>query len=358
MVAPEIKVLVVDDSIVARTILTKIISSAPGMQVVASAGNGQEALALISRLDPDVICTDLHMPLMDGLALTRRVMAESPRPILVVSVSVQQSNIDNIFNLLAAGAVDIFPKPKGTAAADYEWNSAALISKIRVVAGVHTFQRPLKITKPAPQAIPRVVSPTAPPLRVGVIGASTGGPPVLAGLLAQLPAAFPLPLVCVQHIDAMFLPDLVAWLASQCRLKVKIADNGELMQPGFVYFPQAGSHLTLNLGGRFQAETNGKTEWPTNGHCPSITVTMQALATHFGPAVIGILLTGMGKDGADGLLAIARAGGVTIAQNQASCAVFGMPKEAIALGAAQHILPPDQIARVLTQQIAARQTAQ
>ncbi|MGA9381772.1 MAG: CheB methylesterase domain-containing protein, partial [Phormidium sp.] len=179
------------------------------------------------------------------------------------------------------------------------------------------------------------------------IGASTGGPQALNNILSQLPINFPLPVLCVQHISEGFLQGLVDWLGSECQLPVKIAKFGEIPQPGVVYFPPEGRHLELDNFGKFLC-TNSP---PVSGHRPSVTVTFASVAKCYGAANIAVLLTGMGRDGADGMLAIAQAGGITIAQDEASSVVFGMPKEAIALGAAKHILPINQIATMLLKQL-------
>jgi two-component system chemotaxis response regulator CheB len=179
------------------------------------------------------------------------------------------------------------------------------------------------------------------------IGASTGGPQALQTILAQLPANFPVPVVCTQHMSDGFLQGLVNWLASESQLQVKIAQVGELPSPGAVYFAPERSHLELDARGRFSYSMSPLVD----GHRPSVTVTFKSIANFYGRATVGILLTGMGRDGATGMQAIAQAGGLTIAQDEKSSVVFGMPKEAIALGAAQHILPPQEIAPLLLSKI-------
>lgn len=372
-----IRVLLVEDSPIASTLWQRSLALETDIQVVGIAGDGKEALELLPKLNPDVICTDLHMPKMDGLALIQAVMATAPRPILVVSISVEQTrDQENIFRLLEAGAIDVFPKPRDGLSGSYKSLSGQLAQKIRVVAGVKVFtRRATSLNPPLPSKLNssgttppncelRWRSPSlseAPPLaklpRRGqkargttnyeliAIGASTGGPQTLQAILPALRADFPIPIVCVQHISAGFLESFVAWLNSSCALKIAIAQSGQLPRAGTVYLAPDGQHLVIDNRGYLATQTAD----PIDGHCPSVTALFESVARVYGRKSAGILLTGMGRDGARGLQAIAAAGGMTIAQNEASCIVFGMPKEAIALGAAGHVLSPQAIVQFLQQ---------
>jgi len=338
-----IRVLLIDDSPLVLHILQRMLSRFPEIQVVGTAANGREALDLLPALNPDVICVDLHMPVMNGLEFTREAMENYPRPILVVSVSVEPGS-PNVFRVLEAGAVDILPKPRDILGANLDKLANELASKIRILSGVRVFRRHNNVhaAKPAPKltAIPR---PQA-ALRMVVIGASTGGPQALREILGNLPAKFPLPVVCIQHIGSSFLAEMVMWLAEICPLPVRKAVHGETPQAGVVYFAPEDVHLELdNGGGRFALSLTA----PFDGHRPSVTVTMRAAARCFGAGAVGVLLTGMGRDGADGMVSIAAAGGITIAQDEASSTVYGMPKQAVELGAVQHILSLEQIAPAL-----------
>ncbi|MCC2668977.1 MAG: response regulator receiver modulated CheB methylesterase [Armatimonadetes bacterium] len=341
-----IRVLLVDHSPAALTTLKRMLAASPGISVVGTASTGQAALQMIPRLQPDVICTDLVMPGMDGLQLTREVMARFPRPILVVSSAGRAKVGDPV---LEAGALDILPKPAGETAADYERLTRDLAAKIRIVAGVHVFRRANGATRVGAEApTPAAPAPRgrrAADARLVVIGASTGGPLVLRAIVEQLPENYALPVICVQHISNGFLAGLVDWLGGQARVRVKIAESGEQPTGGTVYFPAENSHLELDAHGNL-LNTHKP---PMDGHRPSITTTMLSVASYYGNSAVGVLLTGMGTDGAAGLLAIAEGGGMTIAQDEASCVVFGMPKDAIARGAAQHVLPPAEIARLLSE---------
>lgn len=354
-----IKVLIVEDSPVVTIILKRILASSPEIEVVGTAGNGLEALQLMPKVEPDVICTDLHMSKMDGLELTQTVMTTAPKPILVISASVQKENHENVFKLLEAGAVDIFPKPAAGLKSDYDRAAQELISKIKILSGVSVFTHrhpksnsrsglnPEKFQLPVYNHYLERYGPSydkTKSYRIIAIGASTGGPQALYNIFSKLPASLPIPVICVQHISEGFLQGLVNWLAGGCKLPVRIALAGEFPKPGTIYFSPERYHLLLNDRGRFiysKAPSEG-------GHRPSVTVMMKSVAQFYGKRTVGILLTGMGKDGAEGMQAIARAGGFTIAQDEKTCVVFGMPKEAIALGGIQKILPVTAIAPLLS----------
>lgn len=372
-----IKVLIVEDSPVVTVILKRIFAS-PEIEVVGTARNGIEGLKLIPQVQPDVICTDLHMAQMNGLEFTREVMSKYPRPILVISASVQPEDTYNVFQLIDAGAVDVFPKPRSHSPQDYELLKQELISKIKVLSGVAVFTLRRRNTGMGergsigewrtkresllntqlstlplsyfsiPKSIPSSLS--LGKSKIVAIGASTGGPQALQSILGHLPKNFPLPIVCIQHISEGFLAGLVNWLGAECKLPVKIATIGDLPQPGIVYFPPEGRHLELSAQGRFVCSSSP----PLSGHRPSVTVTFNSVAKFYGSSTIGILLTGMGRDGAEGLLAISQAGGMTIAQDEATSIVFGMPKEAIALGAAKLIMPVHAIAPYLLDRLKIR----
>lgn len=338
-----IRVLVVDDSLITLAIIKRMLANAPGIRVAGTATNGREALDMIPSLQPDVICTDLHMPVMDGLEFTRAVMEKFPRPILVLSVSVQKEQADNIFRLLEAGAIDVMAKPRGTGIADYELDAQELIGKIRVLAGVVAIRRRRKEPYAAaapPNHLPQIESA---PLSIVGIGASTGGPQAFQEILSHLPGDLPVPLLCVQHISEGFMQGLVDWLAQKSQLRIVTAETGILPQPGTAYFPRDGSHLALDRQGRLECSNAP----PYGGHRPSISVTFKSLARLYGKNAGGVLLTGMGRDGVEGMQAIAQGGGITIAQDEESSTIFGMPKEAIAANAAHYVLPLAKIAPTL-----------
>lgn len=341
---PPIRLLLVDDSLLTLTILKRILSATPEIRVVGTATNGQEALDIIPALQPDVICTDLHMPVMDGLELTKAVMERFPCPILVLSVSVQKEQTSTIFRVLEAGAIDVMAKPLGEVGMDYRLDGRELIGKIKILAGVVAIRKRRKATgviTPAPGNQLPPVEGTLPNI-IG-IGASTGGPQAFQEILTHLPGNLGVPVICVQHISEEFMQGLVDWLAPQCSLKIVMAGTGIEPQPGTVYFPSGGSHLIVDDQGRLECSSAPIYE----GHRPSVSITFKSLAQHYGKSAAGVLLTGMGRDGVDGMLAIAGAGGTTIAQDEESSIVFGMPGEAIAAGAARYVLPLPKIAPAL-----------
>lgn len=339
-----IRVLLVDDSPLSVEIIRRMLASAPEIQVVGTAGNGVEALELIPQVRPDVICTDLHMPKMNGLDMIREVMARHPLPILVLSVSVQADQKHNIFQMLEAGALDILAKPRGGLQSDFGVTAHDLITKIRILSGVKVIgKRRAAGDAVAKQMPPSLAWPAAPAPRIIGIGASTGGPQALERVLGNLPVDFPLPLVCVQHIAEGFMQGLVDWLATCCRIQVRTAKEGAAPHPGTAYFPPDDRHLEVDDAGTFRCSS----ALPFSGHRPSVDIAFSSLARRYGAAAVGVLLTGMGLDGAQGMLDIARAGGLTIAQDEESSVVFGMPRRAIELGAAKHVLPLDQIAPAL-----------
>jgi two-component system chemotaxis response regulator CheB len=324
--------------------LEQILVTSSDIEICGTAMNGKEALERIPRIKPQVICTELEMPVMDGLDLTRGIMATDPRPILVMSRFGEQEDREKTVQLFEAGALEVFPMP------DYESNhvfpasAQALINKIKILSGVMVLRRrqilPPMAMKPYDDLLGEFFQTVQ---RLVLIGASTGGPQALKEILGHLPAEFPLPIVCVQHMSQGFLQGLVDWLAVDCVLPIAIAQTEERPHAGTVYFPPEGRHLKFDADGRFLVTDGPKVD----DHLPSVTVAFQSAAYRFGHQVIGVLLTGMGQDGVDGMLAIAEQGGVTIAQNEESCVVFGMPHRAIEVKAVSHILPLQDIASML-----------
>jgi two-component system, chemotaxis family, protein-glutamate methylesterase/glutaminase len=345
-----IRVLIVEDSAVFQTVLKNIFQTVSDIEVVGTASNGEEGLALIAQLEPDVICTDFHMPKMDGLEFTKQVMNKYPRPILVISVSVQPEQRHRIFELLEAGAVDIFPKPRPGNHPDAQIDHLKLINKIKILAGVKVFRKrnTLSEGRSAKQSVKtfnRATNLTS-TTKILAIGTSTGGPQALQTIFDSLPANFPLPIVCVQHISHGFLDGLIQWLNITSKLPIQIARSGEIPQSGNIYFPPEKKHLELNGQRQFVCSDAP----PVAGHRPAVDVTFKSIARIYGRNGAAILLTGMGKDGAVGMQAIQQAGGLTIAQDRETSVIFGMPKEAIELGAAKHILPLTKIAAFLSEE--------
>jgi two-component system chemotaxis response regulator CheB len=340
IVPPPIRVMLVDDSATQLEVLRRMVEMAPGLQVVGTAVSGADALRQIPRVSPDVLVTDFSMPGMNGLELVTEVIARHPLPILVVSAWLQPHEQQTVFRLLEAGALEVMAKPALGLEQDFVVAAHKLVRSIRILSGVRVIRRR---TLPSPGKA--VVRPAAGGGRHRIVGiaASTGGPQVLQRLLGALPASYPLPIVCVQHIAEGFVGGLVSWLDSTCRIKVTTASEGAVAAPGTVYFPPDDRHIEVDAAGRLRC-SRGAT---ISGHRPSADVVFSSLALHYRSGAVGVLLTGMGEDGAEGLLAISRAGGKTIAQDEESSAVFGMPRRAIELGAAKQVLAVDMIASTL-----------
>lgn len=342
----KIRVMLVDDSPLSLELFRRMLATDPEIELVGVALNGREALAKVEAARPDVICTDLHMPVMNGAALTRELMRTRPVPILVMSVSVQASQQDNIFAMLEAGAVDILAKPLGGLDMHFDKMAGDLLLKIKVLSGVKVVRRPASgaladtDAGQSPGNLPRLAQMPQTAPRMICIGSSTGGPQALETILRALPREFPLPLLCVQHIAPGFMQGLVNWLANSCRIRVMMAESGMRPEAGTAYFPQEGRHLEVDQDGRLRCSALPA----VGGHRPSVDLAMTSLARYCWDRAAGVLLTGMGQDGALGLLEILRAGGYTIAQDEATSVVFGMPARAVELGAARAVMPLPQIA--------------
>jgi len=338
-----IKALIVDDSNVFSDILAKILQSDIDIKVIGRAVNGIEAVNLAERLNPDVITMDIQMPLMSGVEATEEIMRRHPTPIVILSSYVNKKEMNVCFDALKAGAVDVMEKPTGRTLLDYQEIEDDLIKRVKIAAGVKVFTH-LNLSKGLTDIMPgvsKVVAPKKQKTKIIVIGASTGGPIAINTILSALPPDFSVPCVVVQHIAKGFLEGFVDWLARECRIKVKIGLQNERLESGVAYFPPEDQHMGFYKNSSIRLYN----DLPQDGHRPSITLIMKAAAEVYGSGVLGVLLTGMGKDGADGLKAIKAAGGRTIAQDEETCAVFGMPKEAIENNAADHVLPIDKIAK-------------
>lgn len=326
-----IRVLIAEDSPTMRRHLASVIAEAPSLQVVGEARNGDEAVTLAASLRPDVISMDIRMPQADGLSATRRIMHENPVPVVVVSGLLEQE-VDLSFQALQAGALAVVEKPPARQDPDFQQKQRQLISTLTAMSQVNLVRRwdtgPLTgtvATAPCPQRqdAPEVV----------VIGASAGGPSALRQLLGGLPENFPLPIVVIQHMPPEFMNGLVRWLDQATPLHVQIASNNLVLERGVVNLAPGGVHLALTRQ-RGKLMIRLVAEKGAYHHQPAVDVLFQSAAQASGAGSIGILLTGMGDDGAQGLLALRRAGALTIAQDRASSIVYGMPGAAIAQGAA------------------------
>jgi two-component system chemotaxis response regulator CheB len=343
---PPIKVLIVEDSPVAREFLTYILTSDPAIQVVGTARNGLEALEAVNEKRPDVITMDIHMPMMDGFEATRQIMETMPTPIVIVSGSTGSTEVASTFKAMEAGALAVVLRPPGMNHEAFDAGSRELIQTVKLMSEIKVVRRiprTMKARVPAPAPIAQVLK-AAMGIQIVAIGASTGGPPVLQKILSGLPRDLPVPILIVQHIASGFIKGFEEWLASSTNFSVRIARHGECPLPGNAYLAPDGLHMGVESGPRIALSDHA----PENGLRPSVAYLFRTVAQMFGPRSIGVLLTGMGRDGAEELKAMKERGAITIAQDEESSVVHGMPGEAIRLGAATYVLPPDGIAAILS----------
>ncbi len=329
-----IRCLIVDDSPTFRKVLRNILASAPGVQVVGEAADGAEAVQQTLALKPDVITMDVQMPRKDGLEAITEIMKRLPTPIVVVSAAAAGDDVT--FRALEAGAVDVVEKP-GADAVTMARRSEEIRQAVRAVAGLTLVTRHERTRRSSRELVGGRTT-------VDCIGiaSSTGGPAALAKILSGLPPDFDIPILVVQHIAEGFVDALVRWLQSQCALQVKVAERGEEVVPGKVLVAPTGKHLMVSLG-RVRLDD----ALPVRGFKPSGTVLFTAMAREYGANAAGLILTGMGTDGAAGLRLIRQRGGVTLAQGEASSVVFGMPREALESGAAEIAVELEEIVPVL-----------
>lgn len=338
-----IKVLIAEDSPVVREFLIHILGSDPDIRVVGTANNGEEALEAVKRYRPDVITMDIHMPKMDGLEATRRIMETCPTPIVVVSGSSDPRENMTMFRAMEAGALAVLRRPNGIGHPDYKDNAKELVQTVKLMAEVKVVRRwPQLRREPAPPPVRTAAGKTA-TIKVIAIGASTGGPPVLQTILAMLPRDLPVPVLIVQHMASGFIASFVEWLAQSSGLPVHVAMHGEYLVPGHTYVAPDEFQMKIEHGGRVVLTKDE----PESGLRPSVSYLFRSLAEVYGGGVVAGLLTGMGRDGAEELRQLKEKGAVTFAQDKDSSVVHGMPGEAIRLDAATFILAPDKIAAVL-----------
>ncbi len=333
------RIAIVNDGLLAAEALRRVIVRAGGHDVVWIAQDGEDAVARCQRDRPDLILMDLFMPRMDGVEATRRIMTTSPCAIIVATAQVDE-HTGKVFEAMSAGALDAVSVPTFTDSETLE-GAKELLAKIEVINRLVGSPRKAKPPAGSTSAKPatRVMEKS-----VVAIGSSAGGPAALTTLLAALPGDFPAAIVIIQHVDKQFTSGLTAWFATHSKLEVRVAQEGDRLQPGVVYLAGRDRHLILS--GPTQL---GYVSHPVNtSYCPSVDVFFESLAKHWRGTAVGVLLTGMGRDGAEGLKALREAGHHTIAQDKWTSAVYGMPKAAAELDAAREILALDKIAPRLT----------
>ncbi len=341
-----IKVLVVDDSPVSRELLCHVLSSDPDIRVIGTAGSGAEAAESMKKGKPDIITMDINMPGMDGFEATRAIMETDPVPIVIVTGRPDTQEMEMSFQAIEAGALAVLKKPHGVGHPDYATEAGNLVTTVRLMSEIKVVRRwrrgPVKSTTPRGVALEPGPGESS-EIKVVAVGASTGGPPVIEGILSQLPKGFPAAVLIVQHMAEGFVEGLAEWLGKRSVLPVHVASDRSPIDPGHVYIAPDRTQMGVNANGRLSCTEDG----PENGLRPSVSYLFRSVAKVFGKNAAGILLTGMGEDGAAELKLMREKGAVTIAQDKESCVVFGMPGEAIRINAARYVLAPDRIAAVL-----------
>ncbi len=336
-----IKVLVAEGSATSRSFLVQTLESDAAICVVGAVADGQGAVDFVRETKPDVVLMEIHLPGLDGFEATRCIMETVPVPIIICSTTTNLLDVLFTFRAMEAGAVACVEKPRGGDDPESRASVAKLLAAVKLMSEVRVVRRWSKTRAPV------VVQPPAPrsPARISMIGigTSTGGPPVLQTIFTGLPKDFSVPILVVQHIASSFLPGMVEWLAQTTGFRVQIASHGIRPQAGSVYLAPDDFHMGVASSGEILL-----TREPPEAYLrPSVSYLFRSLAKTYGPNLLGVLLTGMGSDGAKELKAMKDQGATTIAQDRASSVVHGMPGEAIALGAASYVLPADKIASAL-----------
>lgn len=335
-----IRVLIADDSELTRVVLRDLLSEDPDIEVVAEVSDGRSAVEATARLRPNLVIMDVMMPVMGGLEAVAEIMAATPTPILMLSASIDPQDSRSAFAAIKSGALDVMAKPSGVVSEAFAQIARQLIAKVKTLSRIrviHHYRAQRSRSEPARVALPPG------PRRILAIGASTGGPKAVLQVLQGLPGNLPAAVLVVQHIADGFAPGFADWLDRETALPVRLASSGCELQPGRVLVAPNKVHLTVRQERIFLEDTP-----PLHNCRPAVDALFLSLANQrLAPETVAVLLTGMGSDGAVGLESLHKQGGYTIAQDEASCAVFGMPKAAIERGAAAQVLPLDNIAGVV-----------
>jgi two-component system, chemotaxis family, protein-glutamate methylesterase/glutaminase len=345
-----IKVLIVEDVPSIQKYMMFILSYDPEIQIIGTAGSGEEAIQILKQMKPDVITMDINMPGMGGIKATRCIMETMPLPIVIVSGSLDPKEVNISFQAIEAGALSILERPPGIGHPEHEIKVRELIQTIKLMSEVKVVRRwnnsPVKnINENTDSPLSDIpdISLQENDIKIVGIGASTGGPVAIKKILNDLPHDFSVPILLVQHISSGFVNGFVEWLNISSNLPVCIALQNEQTKPGHVYVAPDNIQMGINKEG-FVYLSNYE---PVKQQKPSVSYLFHSIVENYGNNALCILLSGMGNDGADELLMLKNVGGITIAQNEESSVVYGMPGEAVKIGAAQYVLPPDIIARVL-----------
>lgn len=342
-----IKLLIVDDSKIETLLLKEIFEEDPAIKVIGVAKNGKEAIELTEKLKPDLITMDICMPVMDGIDAIKFIMASHPAPIVVISSKLNDKELNATFKALEAGALSVLDKPANIFADDFSKTKKRMIATLKSMAEIKVIKRRFHV--PSSNATIQVKEKdfNKRSYELITIGASVGGPQALKKVLTPLPEDFPLPIVIVQHMTKGYIEGFVRWLDESIPLTVKLAENYEILHPGVIYFAPDDHHLMVKRDKEKKLITHLANNHRVSGFCPSITVLFDSIAKACPKNAVGILLTGMGNDGAEGLLELKKTHAHTLIQDPDSAIVFGMAGVAQSLGAVDKVIELDQIAKYL-----------
>lgn len=341
-VPPILRVLVVDDSASSLALLVELFNGEPGLQVVGTASDGEEAIELAQILCPDVIVMDIHLPKLDGFAATRQIMETCPTRVVMVTASLVPQEVAASFRALECGALTVLGKPFGPGHAMFAEVSQELVRTVKLMADIKVVKR-WAASRIGGEDRLLSVALAQRKVRLIAIGASTGGPIALQLILSRLRPNLAAPILIVQHISIGFTQGLAQWLSSSSGYDVRVADHGDLAQPGVAYVAPDNIHMMVHADGRISLSDTP----PEYGLRPSVSCLFRSVAQAFGADCVGVLLTGMGSDGAKELKMMRQVGALTIAQDEASAIIFGMPRQAVILNAACQVLNPEAIAETL-----------
>lgn len=352
-----IRILIADDSATSRALLVGLFSEEADLRVVGEANDGREAVEMAERLAPDIITMDVQMPVMDGLEATKQIMVRSPRPIIIVSHTARDDEVELSLEATRAGALMVLPKPDGPGSPRFASDRRQLVSMVRAMAGVKVVRRHgATASMNTPVARPASTLPTglraAPSrgtIRLVAIAASTGGPAAIRTILCELPRSFPVPILYVQHIARGFTSGLAHWLDGDTPLSVKLGELGEPARPGVVYIAPDDRHIGCRLDGEGAIRVLLDNAPPVGAFRPSASYLFNSVAHALGPDALSVILTGMGDDGIAGLRVVDTLGGYVMAQDEASSIIYGMPREAVRAGVVDAVVPLNSIARRLVE---------
>ncbi|MGE4219399.1 MAG: chemotaxis-specific protein-glutamate methyltransferase CheB [Alphaproteobacteria bacterium] len=337
-----IRILVAEDSPVQRELLIFLLEEDGAFSVVGTAKDGVEAVEMTAQLNPDIVLMDYHMPRMNGAEATRAIMSATPVPIVVTSATIVSEDVAMTFDTLRNGALSMVVKPVDLDDPGHDRQAQHLLQTLKLMAEVKVVRR-WPSERPSAVQEPRSVARKRTGIACVAIGGSTGAPGVISQILSGLPTGLTAPVIIVQHMAAGFAPGFAAWLDQKAPLPVRLAEGGMLAQPGMAYIAPDAAQLSIEPNGRFRQYAGMAGDM----FCPSSDHLFHSVATVYGASAMGVLLTGMGRDGVSGLRAIRTAGGVTAVQEEQSCVVFGMPGAAMQDDATDHILPPAEIAAMI-----------